>query len=317
MGLELRDDKTRITHTLEGGKDYQTGFDFLGFNIRQYRTPRRRINKTQRPYKTHIKPSFEKVKGIVKRLGDVIRQNRSVSQLALIEKLNPIIRGWANYNRVGVAKEIFSYLDHILYLQLKRWAERRHPKKGKEWVKNRYWHTVGQRNWVFGVQQGGIVTVELATFTAVPMIRHTKVVGEKRFKYNTCLRFVVSLSCLLALRSSTAVPELSDLALVEQLALEYAPSATLNYDRARDQMFGIIDNQAGIVIDIYASYPIRLTGSVDPSQEADGLGLNTEHTWPQSKGADKVKGDIARAMFYFYTIYRDQADRVDPNYFDM
>jgi RNA-directed DNA polymerase len=131
VGLELRDDKTRITHTLEGGKDYQTRFDFLGFNIRQYRTPRRRINKTQRPYKTHIKPSFEKVKGIVKRLGDVIRQNRSVSQLALIEKLNPIIRGWANYNRVGVAKEIFSYLDHILYLQLKRWAERRHPKKGK------------------------------------------------------------------------------------------------------------------------------------------------------------------------------------------
>lgn len=30
----------------------------------------------------------------------------------------------------------------------------------------------------------------------------------------------------------------------------------------------------------------------------------------------KVKGDIARAMFYFYTIYHDQADRVDPNYFD-
>ncbi len=36
----------------------------------------------------------------------------------------------------------------------------------------------------------------------------------------------------------------------------------------------------------------------------------------QFEPREKVKGDIARAMFYFYTIYRDQADRVDPNYFD-
>lgn len=47
-------------------------------------------------------------------------------------------------------------------------------------------------------------------------------------------------------------------------------------------MFGIIDNQAGIVTDIYASYPIRLIGNGDPSQEADKLGLNTEHVWPKT-----------------------------------
>ncbi|MEH2284302.1 MAG: endonuclease [Nostoc sp.] len=183
--------------------------------------------------------------------------------------------------------------------------------------------------------------------------------------------------------SAIILPELSKFALVDELAKEYTPSKTLNYDRARDEMFGVIDNQAGIVTDIYASYPITLIGNGDPSQEADKLGLNTEHTWPQSKGADngnsrsdlhhlfpareninsergnkpfddivdtstkkwyrndtvqstiptsgidefsestssnfepreKVKGDIARAIFYFYTIYRQQGDRVDPNYF--
>ncbi|MBD2560763.1 MULTISPECIES: endonuclease [Nostoc] len=183
--------------------------------------------------------------------------------------------------------------------------------------------------------------------------------------------------------SAIILPELSKFALVDELAKEYTPNKVLNYDRARDQMFAIIDNRAGIVTDIYASYPIRLTGSGDPSQEADKLGLNTEHVWPQSKGADKgnsrsdlhhlfpareninsergnkpfddiadtvtnkwyrndtvqstiptsaidefsesasakfeprekVKGDIARAMFYFYTIYRNQAERVDRNYF--
>ncbi|MEH2163899.1 MAG: endonuclease [Nostoc sp.] len=183
--------------------------------------------------------------------------------------------------------------------------------------------------------------------------------------------------------SAIILPQLSKVALVEELAKEYTPSKTLNYDRARDEMFGIVDNKAGIVTDIYASYQIRLNGNGDPSQEADKLGLNTEHVWPQSKGADngnaksdlhhlfparedinsergnkpfddiadtktkkwyrndsvqstipsraidefselgsakfepreKVKGDIARAVFYFYTIYRNQAEKVDRNYF--
>ncbi|MEH2265756.1 endonuclease [Nostoc sp.] len=183
--------------------------------------------------------------------------------------------------------------------------------------------------------------------------------------------------------SAIILPQLSKVALVDELAKEYIPSKPLNYDRARDEMFGIIDNQAGIVTDIYASYQIRLNGNGDPSQEADKLGLNTEHVWPQSKGAEngnaksdlhhlfparedinsergnkpfddiadtktkkwyrndtvqstiptsaidefsesasakfepreKVKGDIARAVFYFYTIYRNQAEKVDRNYF--
>lgn len=31
----------------------------------------------------------------------------------------------------------------------------------------------------------------------------------------------------------------------------------------------------------------------------------------------RMKGDIARSMMYFYTIYKDQADAVDPIYFDI
>ena len=30
---------------------------------------------------------------------------------------------------------------------------------------------------------------------------------------------------------------------------------------------------------------------------------------------ESVKGDIARSIFYFYTMYKDQADAIDPNYF--
>lgn len=30
-----------------------------------------------------------------------------------------------------------------------KWAKRRHPRKGKKWIKNRYWHPKGNREWSF------------------------------------------------------------------------------------------------------------------------------------------------------------------------
>jgi RNA-directed DNA polymerase len=62
MELELKPSKTRITHTLN---NYQgkLGFDFLGFNVRQYRTGKTHSGKTSGPkpqrlgFKTIIKPS--------------------------------------------------------------------------------------------------------------------------------------------------------------------------------------------------------------------------------------------------------------------
>jgi len=85
--------------------------------------------------------------------------------------------------------------------------------------------------------------------------------------------------------SITASPQFSEEGLFDQLAEDFQPNNNLNYDRARDEMFGIIDNQSGTVTDVYAGYSIRLTGSGDPSKEAGRLMLNTEHVWPQSKGA--------------------------------
>ena len=52
MGWALKPRKTRLTHTLRA-EEGEAGFDFLGFNIRQYPT------KSTRGYKTIIKPSRE------------------------------------------------------------------------------------------------------------------------------------------------------------------------------------------------------------------------------------------------------------------
>ncbi|NJL53373.1 MAG: group II intron reverse transcriptase/maturase, partial [Hydrococcus sp. SU_1_0] len=179
IGLELKSSKTRISHTLyeyEGN----VGFDFLGFNIRQYevgKTHTGKCNGKPLGFKTIITPSKGKIKAHNKNIAEVISKHKSVPQSALIAKLNPIIRGWSNYYSTVCSKEIYSYCDHINYQQLKRWAERRHPMKNKTWVANKYWHTYGLRNWVFSTREDE--GMKLLSHSETPIKRHVKVKGEK------------------------------------------------------------------------------------------------------------------------------------------
>jgi RNA-directed DNA polymerase len=182
IGLELKPSKTRISHTLNeyGGN---IGFDFLGFTVRQFSVGKHHSGKNTHKqtlgFKTIIKPSDEKVKAHIRKLGKVIRKHRSSSQIALIRELNPIIRGWANYYRTKCSKDTFKYCDHILYQQLKRWAERRHPHKNRHWVKDKYWHSKGNRNWVFASKSEGKIEFELALHSDIPIVRHSKVTSGK------------------------------------------------------------------------------------------------------------------------------------------
>jgi RNA-directed DNA polymerase len=181
IGLELKPSKTRISHTLN---EYEgnTGFDFLGFTIRQFPVGKHHSGKSSHKetlgFKTIIKPSKDKIKAHIKSLGKVIKKHRSNPQIALINNLNPIVRGWSNYYSAACSKETYSYCDHILYLQLKRWAERRHPTKSKKWVKKRYWHSKKGRNWIFGVKESGEIIFSLTEHTETPIVRHTKVKGN-------------------------------------------------------------------------------------------------------------------------------------------
>ena len=67
----------------------------------------------------------------------------------LINRLNPIIRGWANYHRHVVSKRIFARLDAAIFRMLWQWAQARHPRKGRRWIKQKYFERVGNRDWWF------------------------------------------------------------------------------------------------------------------------------------------------------------------------
>ena len=187
--------------------------------------------------------------------------------------------------------------------------------------------------------------------------------------------FLISVFLLLGIGEG-----LTNESLREFVQQNYKPASTLGYNPARDILYSIIDIKPGNQLSgIYSNYTITLDPDLDPSTDAYHKGINCEHTFPQSFGADDepqrsdihhlfpcksnvnssrnnhpfgeipdedtdrwyfngateydiptsfldmyaekendgidrfepreaVKGDIARAMFYFYCIYKNAAD---------
>ncbi len=161
-GLELSAEKTVIT-------SMENGFDFLGFNSRHY------------DGKLLIKPSKKKVLAFCKRLGEEIKNLSSVEQEVLIRKLNPILRGFANYYKGVISKETFSYISHRIWQYLWRWAKRRHPNKNKKWIRKRYFKTIKGNRWVFSCtisDRGKDKELVLYQIAYTPIERHIKVRGD-------------------------------------------------------------------------------------------------------------------------------------------
>jgi RNA-directed DNA polymerase len=171
LGLELKPTKTKITHTLKE-IDGNVGFEFLGFHIQQYIVGNYRCAKnghgTPLGFNTLITPSKAKIKTHLVKIAEVIDTHKTTPQAALISKLNPIIRGWSNYYSTVVSKETFTKVDNLTYDKLRAWAR----KRGKGNInKDKYWRTVGDRNWCFSTEDG----LELITHASTPIVRHIKV----------------------------------------------------------------------------------------------------------------------------------------------
>ena len=170
MGLTLKPSKTRITHTSEG-------FDFLGFTIQQY--PVGKTHSGKHPngsllgFKTIIKPSKEARTRHLQAIAERCKQLRAASQEQLIKALNPIIRGWSNYYRTVVSKEVFADCDHQVYQLTHRWAKHKHANKGVQWRQSKYWgKEVGEQS-TFQTRDG----VKLRKHRDTAIKRHTKVRG--------------------------------------------------------------------------------------------------------------------------------------------
>lgn len=164
-GLVISKAKTRIVHISEG-------FDFLGKNVRKF-------NGT-----CLTQPSKKNTTMFLSSIRELIRSNKAAKQSDLIGMLNPRIKGWAEFHCADASSATFNSVDAAIWSSLWRWCKRRHPTKGTHWIKERYFHAVGKRNWVFAADSGdrfpdGKViwrTLRLAADTKIR--RHVKIDGS-------------------------------------------------------------------------------------------------------------------------------------------
>jgi RNA-directed DNA polymerase len=165
-GLSLSREKTRVVHLTEG-------LDFLGFTVRQYPTPRTR----KAGYRLLITPSKRSVQAKRKELRDIWRQLKGHPIQAVLDRLNPIIRGWSNYYRTVVSSRTFARLDDGMFRRQVRYVNHRHPRKPRCWKREKYWGRLNKARddpWVFGDKRSGR---HLLKFRWRAIVRHPLVRG--------------------------------------------------------------------------------------------------------------------------------------------
>ena len=120
LGLELNSKKTRIISAEE------TTFDFLGFSFRK----RLKLEKMKRV--AFCFPSAKAQKVIRAKIREITR-NKPVKVSEVVEKLNPVVRGWVNYFRIGNSGRIFLKIRDYTEMKVRGFIRHRQVKNGYGW----------------------------------------------------------------------------------------------------------------------------------------------------------------------------------------
>ena len=160
-GLELSHEKTQITHVEEG-------FDFLGQNVQRYGCG-----------KVLTKPSRRNVQTFLSKIQETIDNSGHWTAGEMIQRLNQQIKGWTMYHRYAASKSTFKYVDHRIFQMVWRWCCHRHPKKGRRWIKRKYFPPTGRRHWIFTgrllTENGQGWPIQLMEAAKVKIIRYVKI----------------------------------------------------------------------------------------------------------------------------------------------
>lgn len=123
-------------------------FNFLGYTfIRLRYSPYKRVKylQTKTPEyrlkgraRLYIHPSKKSFKYICRKLKLLTRYNYDITSFQLINKINPLIQGWCNYFYLGNSTGTRDSLRFRMWLDLKKWTIRKHPKAGRRWLIKQY-----------------------------------------------------------------------------------------------------------------------------------------------------------------------------------
>ena len=157
-GQSLNDEKTHITSV-------KKGFNFLGFNFRLYPT-RKKYVFIVKPAKKNIQKLKDKIKEITK--------DKNLSALDLIQILNPILMGWANYFSKVVSSKVFGQLGKYIWSKTFQWRKKKHPSLSGRAVADKYYTKLGNRKWNFFTYDGK-KAYYLYQIRKTPIVRHSQI----------------------------------------------------------------------------------------------------------------------------------------------
>lgn len=126
LGLRLHPDKTRIAHLHKGAE----GFDFLGFHHRM-----RESKKWRGRWYLNKWPSTRAMVSIRAKIrAQTTRSHATLPLDVVVARLNPILRGWGQYFRVGNSSQKFAEIDSHVHMRLAMLASDKHGLTGRNWT---------------------------------------------------------------------------------------------------------------------------------------------------------------------------------------
>ena len=126
--VEVNEEKSR-TVDLQRGES----FGFLGFEFRRVRSRRGR-------WMPLLLPKGKKRTALLSKLREIFRVSRSQPVGGVIEKINPILRGWVKYFAIGHSSRCFSYIRYWVETKIRRHLARACQRSGLGWKRwSREW----------------------------------------------------------------------------------------------------------------------------------------------------------------------------------
>jgi group II intron reverse transcriptase/maturase len=124
-GLQVSPEKTRIVELTKG----KQGFDFLGFHLRKVESW-----KWRGKWYLQRWPSTRAMKSVRAKIRELTDRRYAGTELEIVvERLNPVIRGWGNYFRSANSARKFSQIDSYVHERLAILASNKHKRSGRNW----------------------------------------------------------------------------------------------------------------------------------------------------------------------------------------
>lgn len=130
IGVQLNEEKTRVVDLRQGEI-----FGFLGFDFSR----RKSLTGKWRPFYV---PKMKARTSLLRKLKEIFRRHKSQPVRRIIELINPILRGWTNYFRIGDSSSCFGYIQDWVEKKVRRHLMGARGRRGFGWKR---W----SRNWLY------------------------------------------------------------------------------------------------------------------------------------------------------------------------